>query len=462
MTATNALASQRWRRLMPLAFITYSFAYLDRANYSLGAAGGLEHTLHLTPGKVGLLGGLFFIGYFIFQVPAAIFAERRSVKRLMFWSLIVWGLSAAAQGVINSYPLLLADRFLLGVVEAAVIPAMLVFLTHWFSSRERGRADTFLILGNPVTLLWMSVLSGYLIAATSYRWMFVIEGLPAIVWAFVFRALSADRPRDAKWLAASERTEIEERLASEQADVPKAKGYGEVLRSWNVWVLAVQYALWSVGIYGFVFWLPTIVKSLSGNGIGSTGLLSAVPYALAVVLMLGNSYVSDRVHQRRRLFVWPFLIVGAIAFYLSYRVGTGHFIESFVLLIIAGGVMYAPYGPYFAFLPEFMPQNVSGAAMGAINAFGALGGFAGAYVVGALGGGTKSGAAFIFMGACLLAAGLLMFLVKRPQMVEQDEGPRRTRARAAAALAARAGASPDPLPGGMSGSALHSGRWKTH
>jgi sugar phosphate permease len=463
MTASSALSSQRWRRLMPLAFITYSFAYLDRSNYSLGAAGGLKHALHITPGQVGLLGGLFFIGYFVFQVPAAVFAERRSVKRLMFWSLIVWGAAAALQGVIRTYPLLLADRFLLGVVEAAVIPAMLVFLTHWFSSHERGRADTFLILGNPVTLLWMSVISGYLIGATSYRWMFIIEGLPAIAWAFVFRAMSADRPRDAKWLAAGERAEIEERLASEQAGVPKVTGYREVLKSWNVQVLAVQYALWSIGVYGFVFWLPTIIKALSGNGIGSTGVLSAVPYALAVVLMLGNSYVSDRARQRRRLFVWPFLILGAVAFYLSYRVGTGHFVESYVLLIIAGGVMYAPYGPYFAFIPEFMPQNVSGAAMGVINAFGALGGFAGAYVVGALGGGTKSGAAFIFMGGSLLAAGLLMFLVKRPRVLTPEEEVRRSRAgAAAAALAARAGATPDPLAGGASVSALHSGRWKTH
>jgi nitrate/nitrite transporter NarK len=134
-----------------------------------------------------------------------------------------------------------------------------------------------------------------------------------------------------------------------------------------------------------------------------------------------------------------------------------------VLLIIAGGVMYAPYGPYFAFSPEFMPQNVSGAAMGAINAFGALGGFAGAYVVGALGGGTNSGAAFIFMAGSLLAAGLLMFLVKRPRVVAPDEGARLNKARAAAAaLAARAGASPDPLTGRAEVSALRSGRLKTH
>src|SRR5579875_1982910 len=248
--STNPLSSQRWRRLLPLVFVTYSFAYLDRSNYSLGAAGGLQQALHINSGQAGLLGGLFFAGYFLFQVPAADFAEHRSVKRLMFWSLILWGIFAALQGPIDSYGLLLADRFALGVVEAAVIPAMLVFLTHWFSHRERGRADTLLILGNPVTLLWMSVLSGYLIAATSYRWMFVIEGVPAIAWAFVFRALSADHPRDAAWLAASEQEGIERRLASEQAGVPKVAGYREAFKAWNVQVLAVQYALWSIGVYG--------------------------------------------------------------------------------------------------------------------------------------------------------------------------------------------------------------------
>lgn len=163
MSVTGSLASARWRRLIPLAFVTYSFAYVDRSNYSLGAAGGLEHSLHITSGETGLLGGLFFIGYFIFQVPAASFAERRSVKKLMFWSLILWGIFAAAQGVIPWFSLLLVDRFLFGVVEAAAIPAMLVFLTHWFSDSERGRADTFLILDNLVTLLWMSIVSGYII-----------------------------------------------------------------------------------------------------------------------------------------------------------------------------------------------------------------------------------------------------------------------------------------------------------
>jgi len=411
--APAVLASARWRRLIPLAFVTYSFAYVDRSNYSLGAAGGLVHTLHITSGQAGLLGGLFFLGYFIFQVPSAGFAERRSVRTLMFWSLICWGIFAAAQGLIPWYWLLLADRFLLGVVEAAAIPAMLIFLTHWFSDAERGRADTFLILGNPVTLLWMSVLSGYIIAATSYRWMFIIEGLPAIAWAFIFRALAADRPRDASWLKPAERNAIEARLAGEQTELPEVAGYREALTSRNVVILAVQYALWSIGVYGFVFWLPTIIKAGSGQGIGTTGVLSAGPYALAVILMLAVSWISDRT-GRRRLFVWPFLLVATGAFYASYAVGRGNFGLSYALLIIAAGAMYAPYGPYFALVPELLPVSVAGPAMGAINAFGALGGFAGAYVVGALGGGTTSGAAFIFMAAALFASAALMLFVRRP------------------------------------------------
>ncbi|MGI8760152.1 MAG: MFS transporter [Jatrophihabitantaceae bacterium] len=407
---------------MPLAFVTYSFAYLDRSNYSLGAAGGLQSALHITSAQTGLLGGLFFVGYFIFQVPAASFAERRSVKKLMFWSLILWGIFAAAQGVIVWYWLLLIDRFLLGVVEAAVIPAMLVFLTHWFSKTERGRADTVLILGNPVTLLWMSVISGYLIQATSYRWMFIIEGLPAIAWAFAFRALSDDRPADADWLDPGEREAIEAQLADEQAGFSKVYSYLDAFKSRNVMLLSIQYALWSIGVYGFVFWLPTIVKAGSGRGIAATGLLTAIPYAFAVLFMLVNSHYSDRT-GKRRVFVWPFLLIGTGAFYGSYAVGTGNFLFSFILLVIAGAVMYAPYGPYFAYIPEFLPVNVAGPAMGLINAFGAVGGFAGAYVVGALGGGTKSGAAFVFMAASLLAAAILMLFVKKPPQSAADTMP---------------------------------------
>jgi sugar phosphate permease len=415
--STTGMSSQRWRRLLPIAFITYSFAYLDRSNYSLGAAGGLKHDLHITAAAAGLLGALFFLGYFFFQIPAAHYAEKKSVKNLMFWSLVLWGIFASAQGVIPWLWLLMVDRFLLGVVEAAVIPAMLIFLLHWFSKEERGRANTVLILGNPITVLWMSAISGYLIAATSWRWMFVVEGLPAIVWAFVFRAMVEDHPRQASWLPESEKQDLEVKLRAGEQELPPMHGYWDAFRQRNVIFLSIQYALWSIGVYGFVFWLPTIIKLGSHQGIGNTGALSAVPYVLAVILMLVAGHFSDGT-SRRKVFVWPWLLLGAAAFYASFLIGSRSFPVSYVLLILAAGMMYAPYGPYFAYIEELLPPSVSGAAMALINSFGALGGFVGAYVVGYLVGSPGGkGHAFIFMAAALAAAAILMLPISSVRSV---------------------------------------------
>jgi sugar phosphate permease len=409
-SSLQAARSTRWYRLLPVVFVTYSLAYLDRSNYSIGAAGGLERDLHITAGVSALLGALFFLGYFLFQIPAAHYAERRSVKRLIFWCLIGWGIFASLQGILPWVPALMVDRFLLGVVEAAILPAMLVFLTHWFTSRERGRADTVLILGNPITVLWLSALSGWLVSMTSWQWMFILEGIPAIIWAFVFAAVTADRPEQAGWLPAAERDELTRTLRAEQRQLPEIGGYRQALRSRTVLVLSVQYLLWSVGVYGFVFWLPTIVKAGAGVGITTTGLLSAVPYVLAVVLMIVTSQRSDA-SGRRRAFVWPFLLAAAVAFYGSYLLGTDRFWPAFVLLVVAGGCMYAPYGPYFALIPELVPQNVAGASMALVNSFGALGGFIGAYAVGWLNGTLGAGPAFLFMAGALLLAAVLMLAV---------------------------------------------------
>ena len=406
---SRPVTSQRWRRLVPLVFITYSLAYLDRSNYSVGVDGGLKDSLGLTAQWSALLGAFFFLGYFAFQIPAAHYAENKSVSKLVFWCVLLWGVFASAQGVIPWLWLLLIDRFALGVVEAAIIPAMLIFLTHWFSRSERGRANTFLILGNPITVMWLSAISGYLIAATSWRWMFILEGLPAIIWAFVFRAMVADRPRDAGWLAEAERRDIEARLAAEQEDLePVQGGYREALSSRNVLVLAAQYLLWSVGVYGFVFWLPTILDSMQHHGIGLIGGLSAVPYAVAAVAMVLASRFSDSSGNRRE-FVWPFLLASTGLFVASTLLGTGSYWISYAVLVLAAAGLYAPYGPYFALIPEFLPQKVAGAAMALVNSAGAVGGFVGAYVVGWLQGGLGNGAAFTFMAVCLFLSAVLMF-----------------------------------------------------
>jgi len=407
----NGWGSSRWVRLIPVAFITYSLAYVDRANYSIGSAAGLRQDLGITGGQDALLGALFFLGYFVFQIPGAWYAQARSAKRLIFGSLILWGLLASLTGLLHDIHLLYIDRFVLGASESVVLPGMLIFLSNWFSKAERSRANAFLILGNPVTVLWMSVVSGYLVGAVGWRGMFIAEGLPAIVWAFLWWRLVDDRPEQAGWLADTERVALQERLAAEQRALPPAGSYREAFGSRRVLLLSAQYFCWSIGVYGFVIWLPSMLKAGSSIGIVEIGWLSAAPYVLATLLMVLTSTLSDRL-GRRRLFVWPFLVLGAMAFLGSYLLGRSSFWPAFELLVIAGGAMYAPYGPYFAWIPETLPRHVAGVSIALINSCGALGSFVGSYAVGWLNAATGGpDVSYLTMAGALLLSGVLTLLV---------------------------------------------------
>ena len=400
-------AAARWYRLIPVVFITYSLAYLDRANFAFGVAGGMAKDLHITAATSALLGSLFFLGYFFFQIPGAHYAAKKSAKKLVFWSLISWGALAAATGVISDVNWLIVIRFMLGVVESAVMPAMLIFLSRWFTKKERSRANAFLILGNPVTILWMSILSGYLLDSVGWRWMFIIEGLPAIAWAVIWWKIVEDEPAKVNWLTTTEKQILTDQLKSEQMNIKPVKNYAAVFRSKTVVLLSLQYALWSIGVYGFVMWLPSIIGSAPDIDIVTTGWYSSIPYVFAVIGMLTASYFSDKT-MNRKAFVWPMLLVASIAFYGSYLAGSDNFWLSFILLIISGTAMYAPYGPFFAIIPEILPQNVAGVAMALINSFGALGSFAGAYIVGRLNADTEGfGASYIFMSVSLLLSAII-------------------------------------------------------
>jgi sugar phosphate permease len=413
---SNALSGKRWLRLIPVAFITYSLAYLDRANFGFATAGGMGKDLNLTSSMSSLLGSLFFLGYFFFQIPGTLYAASKSAKKLIFWCLILWGGLAMATGLVSNANFLIVIRFMLGVVESAVMPSMIIFLSRWFTKSERSRANTFLILGNPVTIIWMSILSGYLIKSVGWRWMFIFEGLPAIVWAFFWWKLVDDTPKNAGWLTESEKNDLTGKLQQEQLAIKPVKNYAEAFKSWTVILLCLQYAMWSIGVYGFVMWLPSIIKAAPDMSMVRTGWLSSIPYVFAAAGMLAASYFSDRTLNRKG-FIWPFLLTGAVAFYGSYLIGTSNFVASIILLIIAGAAMYVPYGPFFAVITEILPSNVSAGAVALINSFGALGSFAGAYLVGYLNGVTGGfGASYIFMAGSLFISSLItIFVIKSPR-----------------------------------------------
>ncbi|EMJ7519700.1 MFS transporter [Providencia rettgeri] len=415
----NTPAMSRWWRIMPIVFITYSLAYLDRANYSFAAAAGINADLGISKGMSSLLGSLFFLGYFFFQIPGAIYAEKRSVRKLVFACIFLWGIFASLTGMVSNIPMLVIIRFSLGVVEAAVMPAMLIYISNWFTQPERSRANTFLILGNPVTVLWMSVLSGYLIQAFGWREMFIIEGVPAVLWAFFWWKTARDKPNQVNWLSQQEKDTLDKILSDEQKNIKPIRNYREAFKSRNVVLLCAQYFCWSIGVYGFVLWLPSIIRGASNLGMVETGWLSAVPYLAATLAMVLVSWASDKMHNRK-LFVWPMLLLGAICFLGSYLLGSTNFWLSYMLLVIAGAAMYAPYGPFFAIIPEMLPKNVAGGAMALINSMGALGSFFGSWFVGYLNGVTGSpSASYMFMGLALLASVFFTLIVKSNQ--EQDD-----------------------------------------
>jgi len=415
------VAPSRWYRLIPVVFITYSLAYLARANFGFAAAGEMANDLHITPAVSSLLGSLFFLGYFFFQIPGAHYAAKKSAKKLIFWSLLLWGGLAMATGLVSDIDLLMIIRFMLGVAESAVMPAMLILLTRWFTKAERSRANTFLILGNPATILWMSILSGYLINSVGWRWMFIWEGLPAVVWAFFWWFLVNDNPENANWLTHAEKETLQSAFEDEQQSIKPVRNYAAAFKSKTVILLCLQYAFWSIGVYGFVMWLPSIIKAAPQMTIIETGWLNSIPFVFAIIGMLCTSYFSDRT-LNRRAFVWPFLFIAALTFYGSYLVGTSNFWLSFILLVIAGTAMYAPYGPFFAIIPEIMPGNVMAGAIALINSFGALGSFAGSYVVGYLNGTTGGfGASYIFMAGSLAVSAMLTLLAVKSRHGKRNE-----------------------------------------
>lgn len=420
--AAAASEPARWGRrrwLLFAVFISYSLAYLDRANYGFGAAAGMAHTLGITGGKNSLLGALFFLGYFFFQVPGIIAARRFSCTRLIAVSLFVWGTLAALTGVLRVFWMLAIDRFLLGVAESIIFPALLLLLTRWFTRRDRSRANMLLMLGNPVTVLWMSAITGFLIERFGWQRTFIFEGVPSVVWAIVWMLFIRDHPTDARWMPADDAEQITTRLAFEQRELPQSahattQTLSAALLRKDVIALSVNYFCYSVGVYGFVLWLPTIVRQGASLTMGRTGLVSAAPYLVAITFMPLVAHLSDRSQHRRR-YVWPFLMLAGVAMMGSYLLQPYGFLWSYLCLLITCGAMYAPYGPFFAIMPERIPQNRVGEVMALVNSAGALGAFVGVYLVGWLRTATGSERpGYLLMSVFFVISSLIILWLPKP------------------------------------------------
>ncbi|MDR3537249.1 MAG: MFS transporter [Acetobacteraceae bacterium] len=392
-----------------MAIVMYILAYVDRINVAM-ILPYVDQSFGLSAADSGFAAGIFFVGYMVLQIPGGILASRWSARKTVAILMVLWGVTAVATGFVQSRNQLYAARFILGIFEGGVWPAVLVLLATWFPQNERARANAFWMSCLPISAVFMAPLTGWLLNFLTWRTVFVIEGLPPLVWVFVWWFFIADRPSEAVWVSAAERDYVEGAIARENAGKPASAGIVAAMTDRTVVWLVVAYFFWMAGFYGFTMWVPAVVKGFAGPDTSSftVGAISAIPFAFALVSMLATSAWSDRMMKRQAFVAVP-AVIGAIGLI------AGQFVHApalqLMFLIIAAIGVYGPYGPFWAIPSAILRPEVTGVAMGLIN-MANLGGFLGPYVVGYVRTATGSGfAGFLVLAVFLLiAAGIVMMI----------------------------------------------------
>lgn len=408
---TDTADRSRWRRIIPVAFLMYTIAYMDRLNIGF-AFSGIEKSLHTTAAIAGLAGGIFFFGYLFLQIPGGYIASKVSSKKFVLVSLLVWGVFAILSGLAQNATELLIVRFLLGVAEGGVWPATLVLLSRWFPQEERARANMYWMLCLPFAAIVMAPISGWIVANMSWRYLFIFEGIPPFLWAIVWWLLVEDSPQQAKFVSASERAYLEKAFAQDAKSIqPVATNWKASFTNPQVWLLVMVYFLVQVGFYGFALWLPVVLKGITKSGFTQVGLLTTLPFLVAALFMWLNAKHSDKTGERKLHTAIP-LVLGGVALLLSAVTNSMPFVAVIFLILTEGFLL--PYIGVFWTLPALLiGDEAIGASMGLINGVGNLGGFFGPFIVGDLITATNSTmAGMLVMTAVLILAGLIILSVK--------------------------------------------------
>ena len=424
MHDTSDIPQQRWRHIIPVAFLMYTIAFIDRNNISF-AFPGMQHDLGIAATYSGLAAGIFFIGYLFLQIPGAIIAEKWGAKRFVTIALVVWAVVSMATGLVQNLTQLLVIRFLLGVVEGGVSPATMILLSKWFPIAERSRANAYWYLCIPFSAIVMSPLCGLILTYSDWRMMFFLEGLPPLIWAVVWWYFIDDDPATAKWLPESEREYLTRVLPAERAAIRKQTSTTrEALSNPNLWVLVAVFFLIQIGFYGYGLWLPTLVRSVSGGSNITVGLLSALPWIAGMGGALLMARYADLTGKRQRC-ISIAMIGGACFLLLSVWFGQASPVLAIVAMILCMGLMYGYIGVFWATPTTFLTGTALGAGIGTINSLGNLGGFLGPFAVGYLIDQSHSFVAgILFLAAALIAAGLLIFAFHgHPPTVAQANEP---------------------------------------
>ena len=410
--------SFRWSVALPLIMIVYILAYIDRINISF-AMSGMSKALGLTTSMGGFISGLFFLGYTILQLPAGHLASRKSARRNVMVLSILWGTFSALQGCVATVPQLIVVRFLLGVVEGGMFPSMYVLVANWFPATERGRASGFFTFYQTLAPLIMSPVSGMILASitwfgmASWRWLFILEALPGILFALVLFFAIADNPHNEKKLKPKEREYLMAALAEEAAK-PK------VVSDRSYWTgafrpafvfLTLAFMCRVIGNYGIQIWMPTIVKGISNFDDRTVGFLLAIPWLVATGGTVLTGWINDRWDLKREIVVAE-QIVSALAFLGLYYFGSTNVWISMACLTVAITGLASVSAVYFSMLPQLITKDMVGGLTGIFAAVGNTGGFIGPFMVGYMMSSGNKLAGIAFLSAMLLLSSVFIALVK--------------------------------------------------
>jgi ACS family tartrate transporter-like MFS transporter len=409
---TRARRRIAWR-LLPFVFLLYVIAQLDRNNVAFANL-KMSVDLGFSDRVYGLGVAMFYLGYVLFEVPGAIIVERWSARRWTARILLSWGVMTMLSGLVHTAGQFYLVRFFLGLAEASFFPGMIVYLTHWFRQSDRGRAIAILYTALPVSSIFGAPLAGWLLGISwrgwaGWRWLFVLEGVPAIIMGIATIFYLTDWPREASWLTPNEHSWISAELDAEKQAKKETLHYTilEAFRDRRTLLLISPYFLANLANASVVFWLPTFIKRLSGLAIPKVTAVVMFSAIAGLIGLLLNGWHSDKTGERRGHTIFPLALAGLV--YLLLIPASAHSLPAIILFVVGGTFVFAWYPVFWSMPTLFLSESAAAATFGLINAVGHMGGFFGPYVIGDLSTRTHNFmAGFGFIASCYLLAALLI------------------------------------------------------
>jgi MFS family permease len=381
---STIMTHQRWLRIIPAALVMYTISYVDRTNVSLALDPKISTMMHdlLRDDRMkGQAAGIFFLGYVLLQASGGYLANRWSVKKLVSICLVFWGVCAAGCGLAKTFGQFEMMRFLLGVAESSVYPATIIMLAHWFPRAERARANAFWNLCQPLAVAASAPITGWLLGAYGWRTMLMLEGCLPFLWLPIWWFFISDHPREAKWISPEEREFLETTLERESAELepPQKTSLSQWLLRREIPLMIVINFFHNAQAYGCMTFFTDGLKAKNFTPV-QYGFLFAIPYAVTAVIMILNSWHSDKTRERRGHVAFIYTVSGASL--IASVLTRDHFWLSYALMCLAIPGPFAALAPFWAIPTETMPRNVFGPVIGLVNALGNTGGFFGPYIVG--------------------------------------------------------------------------------